>query len=112
MLRKVVVIALLLPAVIIAGCAGSAEVKVSMKDFLYIPKEVTINVGEKVTWINDDVEPHTVTTKDWDSGAINTGQSYSHVFSTAGTFEVLCLFHPGMIGKVTVNPRPSRNSSY
>lgn len=104
-IRRALVFTLLVAVTIIAGCTRGAEVKVSMKNFLYTPKEVTISVGDKVTWINDDVEPHTVTTADWDSGAIDVGQSYSRVFDTQGTFEILCQFHPDMIGKVTVNPR-------
>ncbi len=101
-IRRVLICTLLEALTIIASCTRGAEVKVSMKNFLYIPAEVTIKRGDGVIWTNDDIEPHTVTTADWDSGAINPGESYSRTFDTAGTFEIYCVFHAGMVEKVIV----------
>lgn len=80
------------------------DVKVDIKEFMYGPKDITVAVGTKVTWVNDDEIPHTVaeTHKAFRSGALDTGDSYSWVFNTPGEFEYFCALHPQMIGKIVV----------
>src|SRR5919107_3743061 len=43
----------------------------------FSPNPVEVKVGETVTWINDDSDRHTVTSKDgtFDSGVMGKGQS-------------------------------------
>jgi plastocyanin len=56
----------------VAGDAGvGAEVKIDIKEFMFDPKDLTVAVGTKVTWVNDDQVPHTVaeTHKVFRSGA-------------------------------------------
>jgi plastocyanin len=57
-----------------------------------------------VVWTNEDSDPHTVTTDKtgFSSQALNTGQSYTHVMTKAGTFTYHCTIHPFMHGAVTV----------
>jgi plastocyanin len=59
-----------------------------------------------VTWINRDDVPHTATStakpKAFDSGALDTDQTYSHVFKEAGEYEYFCAVHPKMTGKIIV----------
>jgi plastocyanin len=76
----------------------------------YIPKMVNITVGATVKWKNDDPVPHTVTsgtpegpTKEFDSGLINVGDSFTHTFDKKGLLEYFCMPHPWMTGKVTVD---------
>jgi plastocyanin len=80
------------------------DVKVDIKAFMYGPKDMTVAVGTKVTWVNDDEIPHTVaeTHKVFRSGALDTGDSYSWVFNTPGEYEYFCALHPQMIGKIVV----------
>jgi plastocyanin len=80
------------------------DVKVDIKEFMYGPKDMTVPVGTKVTWVNDDEIPHTVaeTHKLFRSGALDTGDSYSWVFNTPGEYEYFCALHPQMIGKIVV----------
>ncbi|MCW8278577.1 cupredoxin family copper-binding protein [Pseudomonas sp. PCH199] len=80
------------------------EVKIDIKEFMFGPKDMTVAVGTKVTWVNDDQIPHTVaeTHKVFRSGALDTGDSYSWVFNTPGEFEYFCALHPQMIGKIVV----------
>jgi plastocyanin len=75
----------------------------------YVPKMVNITVGATVKWKNDDPVPHTVTsgtpedpTKEFDSGLINMGDSFTHTFDKKGLFEYFCMPHPWMTGKVSV----------
>lgn len=80
------------------------EVKVDIKAFMFGPKDLTVAVGTKVTWVNDDQIPHTVaeTHKVFRSGALDTHDSFSWVFNTPGEFEYFCVLHPQMIGKIVV----------
>ena len=78
-------------------------VTVSIKDFKFNPAVITITKGTKVIWVNEDSAPHTATSEgSFDSGILSKGQSFSHIFNEAGTFDYKCSIHPSMKGKVTV----------
>jgi len=76
----------------------------------YIPADVTINVGETVTWSNDDTAAHTVTSGmpadgpdgNFDSSLFMAGATFSHTFEEVGEFDYYCMVHPWMTGKVQV----------
>lgn len=80
------------------------DIQIDIKEFMYSPKELTVAVGTKVTWVNDDQVPHTVAevNKVFRSGALDTGDSFSYTFLIPGTFEYFCVLHPQMIGSVRV----------
>ena len=63
-----------------------------------------VNVGDTVTWTNNDGTAHTVTSSDGSiqSGTLQSGQSFSYTFTTAGTFDYHCEFHANMSGQVVV----------
>ncbi len=79
---------------------------VTIQDFSFAPANITIHAGQTVTWQNNGPSMHTVTsnTGAFDSGALNPGATYSHTFSTTGTFAYHCAIHPMMMGTVTVVP--------
>jgi plastocyanin len=113
---------LLLPCLLAAGCGSRANTstpttgsahepsaesaKVVIEAFSYKPRELTVAVGTKVTWVNKDDAPHTATStakpKVFDSGTLDTDDAFSHVFTTAGTYEYFCAVHPKMVGKIIV----------
>lgn len=68
--------------------------------------ELTVPIGAEVTWVNRDDVPHTATStvkpRAFDSGALDTDQTYSHVFTTPGEYEYFCAVHPHMTGRVVV----------
>jgi plastocyanin len=77
----------------------------------YMPGSITIKTGDKVGWINTDQEVHTVTSgfenstdkgKQFDSGLLNTNQTFEHTFDKAGTYNYFCTVHPTMTGVVNV----------
>jgi len=71
----------------------------------YSVNTLTVKVGTTVTWSNDDPgQMHTVTDVDgaFDSGFMETGDTWSHTFSEAGEFEYYCLPHPWMRAKIIV----------
>ena len=87
-----------------AQAVASGSVDVAISGFAFKPAELTVTVGTKVTWTNQDSVGHNVKAADgsWGSDTLSNGQSFSKVFDTAGTFDYVCTFHPGMTGKIIV----------
>ena len=79
---------------------------VVIDNFTFAPAELTVPIGAEVTWVNRDDVPHTATStvkpRAFDSGALDTDQTYSHVFTTPGEYEYFCAVHPHMTGRVIV----------
>jgi plastocyanin len=86
-----------------SGEAARAE-KVEIVDFTYDPDPVTVQVGGKVTWLNQDSAPHTATAEDgsFDTGTLEEGKLKSETFKQAGTYAYICEIHPDMHGTVEV----------
>ncbi|NIP62559.1 MAG: PEFG-CTERM sorting domain-containing protein [Nitrosopumilaceae archaeon] len=98
--------------------AGTSTPGCEKTDECYIPAEVTVDVGGEVTWTNDDSTSHTVTSgtpgspseevgSDFDSSIFMGGETFSHKFEEAGTFDYFCMIHPWMQGKVIVEAEGS-----
>jgi plastocyanin len=70
----------------------------------YSPNPVEVEVGESVTWVNDDSTVHTATSNDsiFNSDVLFEGQSFSYTFDEAGEYPYFCDIHPGMVGMVVV----------
>ena len=75
----------------------------------YLPSIITIKQGQQVTWSNEDVAFHTVTSGLYDepsdlfdSGHLDPEQKFSVSFDEQGTFDYFCTLHPWMAGKVIV----------
>jgi plastocyanin len=83
---------------------NSSPVMVQIDNFSFTPQTLTVSVGTKVTWVNKDDVPHTVTSTDktFKSKALDTGDKFDYTFSTAGTNNYFCSLHPHMTGKVIV----------
>lgn len=92
-------------AISVRGAAPRATDAVTVKNFTYMSANLTINVGDTVTWTNTDSAPHTATSDSplFDTGTLTTGQSASFTFTTPGTFPYHCTIHPFMTASVTVN---------
>ena len=88
--------------------AGSSAVTV--KQFQFMPAELTVKVGTTVTWTNQDDILHTATsgatpgTADgkFDGPMDGRGKSFSHVFDQAGRYPYFCSRHNSMTGAVVV----------
>lgn len=90
--------------------AATIQVQVGSGGLKFTPQNVTIQVGDTVQWTwassNHSSTSGTPGNPDglWDSGVINSG-TFSHTFSSAGTFAYFCSPHGsccGMIGSVMV----------
>ena len=84
----------------------ATEVKIKIADLAFDPPTVTVRAGTKVTWTNQDEVPHTVTSttkpRVLESAALDTNDSFSHVFKEPGTYKYFCTVHPKMAGTVVV----------
>jgi len=85
-----------------------SNASVMVGDDFFNPKTVTVALGSTVTWTNGGSQ-HTVTCtgscgpQTFDSGNMNTGATFSHTFTVAGTYNYVCVYHaPGMSGTITV----------
>ncbi|MBI5332084.1 MAG: cupredoxin family copper-binding protein [Candidatus Aenigmarchaeota archaeon] len=78
---------------------------VTIKNFAFDPAGLSIKTGTIVNWVNEDSAPHTATlTGIFDSGILNTGQSFSYTFNIPGTYDYICTLHPSMRARVIVEP--------
>lgn len=85
--------------------AGSPKRSVSIEQRQFAPRELTVNLGDEVTWTNRDGEQvHSVTADDgsFASGLIGSGHKWRHTFTTPGTYTYHCTPHPFMKGTVIV----------
>jgi plastocyanin len=82
----------------------SAAQSVSIDNFSFTPKEVTVAAGTTITWVNRDDVPHTVVSPDkkFRSKALDTDDQFSFTFTDAGTYSYFCSVHPTMTGKIIV----------
>ena len=86
------------------GLAEDAKIKIA--NFTFDPPTLTVKAGTTVTWVNTDDIPHVVSEKNgaFRSGALDTDESFTQAFPTAGTVEYFCAIHPKMTGKIVVTP--------
>jgi plastocyanin len=78
--------------------------EVTIDNFTFGPKELTVAAGTTVKFVNHDDIPHTVVDKNkgFRSKALDTDDSFSFTFASAGTFDYFCGLHPQMVGKIIV----------
>jgi plastocyanin len=84
----------------------TAPNQVVIDNFRFSPAQLTVKAGTKVTWVNRDDLPHTVTSsvkpRLFDSGTLDTDEGFAHVFDRPGTYEYFCALHPKMTGRIVV----------
>lgn len=104
-----------------AMAEGAGGTEVLLENIKFEPAEITVSVGEAVTWSNEDTVLHTVTSGvGQEQGApgvsenteanpdglfdheMPEGETFSFTFEEAGTVEYFCAIHPGMTGTVVV----------
>ena len=93
------------------GCESTNE--------CYLPYQIIIDVGDKVTWTNEDLAFHTVTSGNgldganglFDSGMFKIDERFSYTFNKAGSFDYFCTLHPWMEGIVLVQETISEDET-
>jgi plastocyanin len=87
----------------ISCAAGAATHAVTIEGMKSQPDTVTVQRGDRITWTNKDLVPHTVTSAGvFDSGAIAPGKSWSWVATAPGAHDYVCTYHPTMKARVVV----------
>ena len=95
----------LVGALLAFGAVAAEEANsVTIDNFSFTSPELTVAVGTTVKWVNHDDIPHNVvaTNKAFRSKPLDTDDSYSFTFASAGTYDYFCGLHPKMQGKIIV----------
>ena len=84
----------------------------------FLPYQITISLGDTVTWTNLDNKTHTVTAGtrnagpvgNFDSGYIKPGKSYTQFFGTIGKYQYFDITNPWVTGIVMVETNRSNHA--
>ena len=82
-----------------------ASVTININNFVFNPPVQIIKAGTKVIWINNDSAAHTVTSDTGsllNSSAFSSGNSFSFIFTKAGTVDYHCSIHTAMRARIIV----------
>src|SRR5947199_9864787 len=111
-MRRALILAVTTLALVLAAPASSATVTVSIKRTGFVPKSITINQDDSVTWTNNDTIDHQVVANggQFASAVLAPGKSYTHPFHSGGTFHYHDALHPGLKGTVVVRGAPPQIS--
>jgi plastocyanin len=88
-----------------SSSSSGGGVAIKMQNIAFDPKAVTVKVGQKITWTNDDSTDHNVTADsgaDFKSDDFGRGGTFSFTPDKAGMVKYECTIHPGMTGTLTV----------
>lgn len=98
-----VVATMLLPASAARAEEAAAPLAVHIDNFVFAPAQLTVRVGQTVTWTNRDDIPHTVVCAGkFRSKTMDTDGTFSFTFTSAGEYKYFCSLHPHMTGAVKV----------
>ena len=82
---------------------------ITIKNFAFTPKTITVKTGSIVRWENKDSSPHRIIFIDKDgrdtsvdSTVLSSTQSWGNKFDKPGTYPYYCKIHPDMTGTVIV----------
>jgi len=105
--RFVFVAALGCMATVAAGATTPPpRATVTIANDAFAPAVIHVRAGDKVTFVNNDDETHTVTsdTSIFDSGHLDEKKRYAYTFAKAGTYPYHCAIHTFMKGTIVVDP--------
>jgi plastocyanin len=79
------------------------QVNINIDNFTFAPQELTLKVGDSVTWTNHDDIPHTIVSAGkFRSKTLDTDGTFSFTFTAAGDYKYFCSLHPHMTGMIKV----------
>ncbi len=89
-----------------AQAARAEDGEVTIDNFTFAPATLTVKVGTRVVWKNEDDIPHTVVSDEtpplFRSKALDTDDSFAIVFDKPGIYHYFCGLHPHMTGTIVV----------
>jgi plastocyanin len=101
--RRSVMIGLSAVATLPAIAARAAtDHAVAIQGMKFVPADLSVAVGDTVTFTNMDSAPHTGTANDgsFETGKLSKGQSGTVTISAAGDHAYFCKVHPSMKGVI------------
>jgi plastocyanin len=105
-MRFKLLIILLLAGTLVLLAVGQAQAKtfsVAIQNNAFSPKELSISVGDTVTWTNNDSMLHDVDIDNLPkSPEMHQGETFTQTFDKPGTYNYDCDIHPFMKGNVIV----------
>lgn len=88
-----------------SGAGGKAADTVGMKNIQFSPGEVTVKVGETVSWVNEEEVEHNVVATEgatFKSKLLGLDGTFEYKAEKPGTISYVCTIHSGMAGKIIV----------
>ena len=89
-----------------AVISGEENLQVIVKDFKFVPQEISIKRGQTINWLNQEKRQyHSVWFEalgEEEPDYIFPDESYEREFKTTGSFPYRCGPHPRMTGTVIV----------
>lgn len=79
------------------------EYTIEIAQMKFIPAEITVHKGDKVTFVNHDIVTHDITDdpgKTWTSSPLPADESWSMTVTQSSNY--YCTLHPVMKGKIIV----------
>jgi plastocyanin len=95
------------PSATATPAPAARQVSATIQNVAFSPNSITVARGTTVTWTNLDSMAHTVTADNGSWGSTSTlgqGGTYSHVFTSPGSYTYHCAIHSFMKGTVIVTP--------
>ena len=96
---------IILTALVTAISLFGADHIIDQKGKTFIPHEITVQVGDTLTFVNSDPFSHNAYTDDeaneFDIGMQKSGTKVTIPVKAAGKFNVECAIHPNMFLEVT-----------
>ena len=98
---------LMLVLAFVEACGGPEPIishthTVEMKDMQFQPSTLTVQKGDTVVFINNDMVVHNVVEENnaWTSGLLAAGENFKKVFTESANYS--CTMHPVMKGNILV----------
>ncbi len=84
--------------------SSATEVTVEIRNYDFFPRDLTVQRGARVTWIDRDNAPHDATDVDraWGTGTLTPDKNATLTFDDPGVYDYVCTIHPNMEAKLTV----------
>jgi plastocyanin len=90
-----------------AAPSGAGQQGVSIRNFTFEPRTITVKTGARITVSNRDSTAHTASSDDgssFETGSIAPGSSRTITLKRTGRVTYHCSIHPFMHGAIIVRP--------
>ena len=75
---------------------------VEIQDFSFIPEIIEARIGDRISWTNRDIAPHTATAdnESWDTGTLEKDQQATITVYKDMVLTYFCRHHPSMTANI------------